>query len=1287
MPEKLFIESLYAAKAKNDSNSSDLARGLNILSKTVFGDVNRFIFELLQNADDSADKKNSKELNVEFRLVENYLVFSHTGIHFSEEDVRGISRLGGGDSNKDKDIEKTGYKGIGFKSVFGSSDYVHIISDKFSFRFDRNHQLWAGQNDYPWQLIPIWTENLSDEVSPFIEKQKVNTIIKIEEREKIRQEIENVFLDCQIVLFLRNIKSIKFLVGAEQIFEIEKRETETGVRGLYKNNTLLSNWIIKDYFIEVTKSLRDKISKLSDYECPQKLKVAELTKITFAAMINGNQILPVKDGLIYCYLPTDVNKNLPYLVNGDFITNAERTQFLQNDWNDFLFENIAIKQFEWIKELLLTDFKFQTTKLIKNTYTSFYNQPKIELQFNKGFKTAIDSIDFLPETNSNITLKVNNSVIDTTGYIELYPTSVIASFLKTSSKFLDRRLTSPDTIIDIGVKEFGIGDLCSFFHSDQFKTNGGLTFELNIKTIEFLFNSTNNGKNNSWIELLKQTNFLLDESNRLTTPKDIYLPLLDIQKETSEFITLDLLHKVVYEYFKNNIPIIKWFNDLGVKEPTPIEVVRKSVFDIIRDNKITDANCLQITRFVFKVFISGQLNENDYSVLSSIKIITSNGLNYPSDSYLANEYNPQLKLINIVPTANFVSTNYVEDVEYLDKWKDFFLKMGVKENITVVIYKDKTERLSFIDNHPKTKSYFNWLDKGKYQSVYVPFSIYGQHGISNFTTINFIEYLANHSLSKMFWQTAINNWDIFHSNCVATRYYHKGGSEYVPSYIEFYVKENNCFPATDGVCYTSSELYIPDLKTLIGNHFPVADLEGYIKKEQIEFFGFKRKITFSDCFIILDSLVGKSIDASVKKQIVALYEQIIKSSSDITLDDSRIINEWKTDGKLLAINNSFQGVTELYCFGVEGCDPPVNSEKFVSLPEDLTFKEINSFASMFNLPVVTSDVLTFVPENPKKELELYETLSSITKYLSVIIAQKNSDTQENVFNKIFKIISSTTFYSSKNLSLVYKAKDQVEIFNSNIESWNDDVNKKFYYIGKWNSPLTLYSLSDSLCRFIDAVGSERELALFLQLSEDEIQSWLLEKGHEISDIVSIPKNKVEVKLEDKNNEEISLEIQEIFNPEIKASEVDFSNMQVAKRTTERTEITTAENNEVIQPQVKIDIGRWSEECVNEYLMKKVGSSTIIIWENKDEESFKSYDFKIIENGVTKYIEVKGTPFGKTELFITENEWDFMFENGASYSIYRLFNAGKKDARIEFIDNPSSLISQGSFLKFPVSLFV
>ncbi|QRQ59966.1 sacsin N-terminal ATP-binding-like domain-containing protein [Sphingobacterium multivorum] len=234
MNAKDLVEQIFEEKAKNDSNSRDLARLINTLSKTVFGHINRFVFELLQNADD-ASTGSDKQIDVSFRLLENYLVFSHSGAHFTESDVRGISGIGNKASEKDKSVEKTGYKGIGFKSVFGSSDYAHIISGDYSFRFDKRYEGYKNYEEYPWQVIPIWTNNPVDEVTTYCDPIRVNTIIAVSNRDIILTEIEKVLKDCQIMLFLRRIGTITFYDHENIITQLSKGLEEDGVINLYNN--------------------------------------------------------------------------------------------------------------------------------------------------------------------------------------------------------------------------------------------------------------------------------------------------------------------------------------------------------------------------------------------------------------------------------------------------------------------------------------------------------------------------------------------------------------------------------------------------------------------------------------------------------------------------------------------------------------------------------------------------------------------------------------------------------------------------------------------------------------------------------------------------------------------------------------------------------------------------------------------------------------------------------------------------------------------------------------------
>ena len=410
------------------------------------------------------------------------MIFRHSGVHFSNEDVKGISRVGSRESNKDRDIEKTGYKGIGFKSVFGSSEYVQIVSNNYSFRFDRNYSVWKERNDYPWQVIPIWTNESPSEISSFLDKDYVNTIIQISNKDRIRDEIEKVFEDCQIVLFLRHVRRISFFDNESIVFKIEKRENKDNVRQLFKNGILLSSWIIKDFIVPVSEEVQQKLRKLSDEECPPKLKEAKNTKITFAGFVKNQKILQVEDALMYCYLPTKVCEGFPYIINADFITNAERTQFLDNDWNVFLYDEIGYRQFEWLKELQKTSLKFQIAALIKSKFSG-YRISTIKESFNAGFDEGIEEISFLPERGTNNLLKVENSIIDTTGFSEQFGTTIISSFLNTQSKVIDPRIENPNLLIEIGVAEFSIEELVSLISSDFFKKQGGLNPQKNIQLI------------------------------------------------------------------------------------------------------------------------------------------------------------------------------------------------------------------------------------------------------------------------------------------------------------------------------------------------------------------------------------------------------------------------------------------------------------------------------------------------------------------------------------------------------------------------------------------------------------------------------------------------------------------------------------------------------------------------------------------------------------------------------------------------------------------------------------
>jgi hypothetical protein len=109
----------------------DLARvlkkhtGIRKIVEDLYPDSAHFIYELLQNAEDTGAS------HVRFALSAKALVFEHDGRPFDEQDIYAITDIGEG--TKATDEEKIGRFGIGFKAVFAYTETPRIWSPTFSF--------------------------------------------------------------------------------------------------------------------------------------------------------------------------------------------------------------------------------------------------------------------------------------------------------------------------------------------------------------------------------------------------------------------------------------------------------------------------------------------------------------------------------------------------------------------------------------------------------------------------------------------------------------------------------------------------------------------------------------------------------------------------------------------------------------------------------------------------------------------------------------------------------------------------------------------------------------------------------------------------------------------------------------------------------------------------------------------------------------------------------------------------------------------------------------------------
>ena len=109
----------------------DLARvlkkhsGIRKIVEELYPDSAHFIYELLQNAEDTGADE------VKFILSKTTLLFEHNGRPFDKADILAITDIGEG--TKEHDEEKIGRFGVGFKAVFAYTETPRIWSPTFSF--------------------------------------------------------------------------------------------------------------------------------------------------------------------------------------------------------------------------------------------------------------------------------------------------------------------------------------------------------------------------------------------------------------------------------------------------------------------------------------------------------------------------------------------------------------------------------------------------------------------------------------------------------------------------------------------------------------------------------------------------------------------------------------------------------------------------------------------------------------------------------------------------------------------------------------------------------------------------------------------------------------------------------------------------------------------------------------------------------------------------------------------------------------------------------------------------
>ncbi|MBN2664270.1 MAG: DUF3883 domain-containing protein [Bacteroidales bacterium] len=707
-----FIKKLFSLRGATSFDARTISNALRELAGGQYTDATqRFIFELLQNADDMPNETNF--VNTKFVVLKENLLFIHNGKPFDENDIEAITDIGNS-INKRKNSETTGYKGIGFKSVFKLSDTVLIKSNNYSFAFDKDHPIYNKLlkdlyldrtiDEIPWQLKPIWCENYRYPMEvkqsiDFLKNENVCFALSVN-REKISEystTIFDLFNDPRFLLFLRNIKTIEVISehNLNKIQKIRKNDTLNQYE-IINNEIVLSEWIINDFDFEVPVEVQNKM--LHDADIPDKLKRMSKSKLSFATEIKESIISKSNNSKLFAYLPTDVIKyNLPFIVNADFLTTANRQGIIEkNDWNTYIFEQVGFLSIKWIKQIAENqDLAFYVSNIIPTRFENS-NEP-IHIAFNKGFDKAIEEIDFLPTINSDF-CKAEDALIDFSGFSKIIGTDLFIQIVNPTKQLLNLN-TENKAIQNLkGISIFTTGNLKELFLSSNFKNV--LTADILLNTLKYLFDNE--------LNIPEAPIFISDNVNDNSKyfTKSIYFQANKNDRLLLNFIAIPFVHPLIENYSNTNPDFRQWLLKQGLNDFEGASFIRQNFFVNQQNinNKLSDKNSnLIFWRFIFKY--SNTISDNEISRLNNYfvfdinnKLISNITYCYLSDYYKETGKPSIQQIANDLGLQdfNFISEDYCQNLNDKPDWRKLFHKIGLKPSENIKVLTDKV--LPFINN-------------------------------------------------------------------------------------------------------------------------------------------------------------------------------------------------------------------------------------------------------------------------------------------------------------------------------------------------------------------------------------------------------------------------------------------------------------------------------------------------------------------------------------------------------------------------------------------------------------
>lgn len=924
---KKVIERIYkrTTEYSHPSQATTIANSLELLSSGIYTEEERFVFELLQNAVDSSDES-PNGLDVRITVSNGQLIFMHTGKPFSERDLEGLCDIGNG--NKMSDAKKIGYKGIGFKSVFMHSKRVTIITEGTCLRFDEEECKKIALNQgteyqdvkMPWQIIPILTD-IPNDIN--YKGYNVVTILEISNTKKLLKKVEKLLFDAQFLLFLKvsNLR-VSLFDNDKEILSLSKTQ-DGNILTLAKNGIPQSHWLMFAEDVEIPVEVKEDL--IHDSKTPAKLKGSDSVEISFAiALDNEGKILPIKDAVVYTYLPTSFSFGFEFVVNANFITDAGRQQLIKDcEWNKFIFSKIPNLFLNWVKDYVAPNHNdwYKVLLPLKN------ENDELCIAYSSKMKEALSTIPFVITLQKKQCL-ISNALFDRHSFYNSLPAETFSSFVECEFNILNPYESIIPFDSGLYLSKYGIqvldqSHICKFLENcEQYMKLSNedeyVGFANWLMDSEILNNS-------SLKNILPYSRFLPCKDGKLHEAAKTFLPS---EFENNNEIASDayVLNTSFVQKCSSNLK--SWLKELGVQEISRISIVDKVICE---SGYITKENAIKALRFIFETNRTENIFANvPAKRLENIKLLTVGGnIHYASGLYLSDKYNPICKLQNGYPDDIFVSDLYIENDSEILEWMLLLKKLGVNDDVRLfrVKYGEgswvmKNSRISSLISLAKNTEYNPWGARKYFLGCGGPVSV-------NVISSPLLNPTSNitHEFYKNFWGRILSQpLNREQENIYGPTGF--GWSKTVPlsstkylgeTFIEWVIKTFSVIPASDQKLYKINEVLIDTAsnKNLFGEYYPVLSINGSISDDWHKYLPFKKGLSLNDYLNVLDRISKDDSKDQIKDnldRICRIYDILADGNFDFSIGSSEFntLRNWGETHKILSSEREFEYPSNLY---------------------------------------------------------------------------------------------------------------------------------------------------------------------------------------------------------------------------------------------------------------------------------------------------------------------------------------------------------------------------------------